>query len=323
MNIKRLASLFVLMAMNAAPGHAATLRTVTELHTDIVYLSDLFDGVLHDRGIGPSPNVGERLFIEAPQLDAIARQFDVDWHSAGPADRVLLSRSGAPFTREETMAILRPALAGVGVSDDANVDLEGFTPPMLSPGETVTGNVQGLDYDPVSGRFTAILTLAAPRQPSLQTRLVGRVQEMLSLPVASHRLLPGDVVLESDLKIGHLAASIVRNEVARSTAQLIGMEIRRPIAPGTPFGTADFGRPAAVKKGQIVHIQLEHPGLLISAQGVAADSGAVGDRVRVTNVSSRATLDTQVVGVGQVRLTAPAATYDLAYNSLPVSEVKP
>ena len=323
MKLKYLTSSCLYLFMITTSTQAASLRTITELHTDVVYLSDLFDGVYHDRGIGPSPNVGERLFIEAPQLDAIARQFNVDWHSGSPGDRILLSRPGYPLTREQALEILRPALELAGMPIDANIDLEGYTPPMVSSGDAITGTVKGLDYEPASGRFTATLAIEAAKLPIAQTRVSGRVQEMISLPVATHRLLPGDIIVESDIKIGRLNASLTRNEVARSAAQVVGMEVRKPISSGSPLGTGDFSRPFAVQKGQVVFIQLEYPGLLISAQGVAAESGALGDRVKVANVTSRAILNTQVTGNAQVRIATSAVTLKAAISHLSPSEAKP
>ena len=318
----------LLLALGLAPAlasraHGETLRSVTELHTDLVHLSDLFDGVAHDRAIGPSPEFGGRIFVEAPQLDAIAHQFGVDWHSTSAGDRVLLSRPGAPFSIEQAMAVLRPALQGAGVSSDAAIDLQGYAPPMLPPGEAITGDIQGLDYEQESGRFTALLTLAAPDAPLIRTRISGRVQDMVDVPVASRRLLPGDLIAESDVKTGHLRAASIRSDVARTPAQLVGMAVRKPVGPGAPFTLADFGAPVAVRKGQLVHIQLDYPGLLISAEAMAAESGAVGDHVRVANLSSHAMLDAEVIGSGQVRLVGSPAGAAFAYNNSLASGFRP
>ena len=322
MNAKYLAGPFLSLCMITTSVHAASLRTTTELHTDVVYLSDLFDGVSHDRGIGSSPNIGEKIFIEAPQLDAIARQFNVDWHSSGPGDRILLSRPGSPFTREQALKILRPALETAGMSTDANVDLEGYTTPMIPLGDAVVASVKGLDYEPTTGRFAATLTIEAAKLQTVQARVTGRVQEMISLPVATHRLLPGDIITEGDVKISRLNANLTRNEVARTFNQVVGMEVRKPISLGSPLGTDDFARPMAVQKGQTVFVQLEYPGLLISAQGVAAESGALGNRVKVVNVASRAILNTQVTGHGQVRIAASDAAYKASYNTNSPFEIK-
>ena len=301
-----------------SPGHAATLRTDTILHDDFVRLSDLFEGVEYDRTIGPAPEIGGRIFVEAPQLNAIARQFNVDWRSSSPGDRTVLERPGRPFPRDQAMGALRAALQSAGVSTDADVDVPAYVAPMLPPGVTATADIGQLDYDPVSGRFTALLALETPNMQPVNARLSGRVQEMMDIPVAVRRLLPGDVVGPADVKIGRVRADTVRTEVARDTGQAVGMAMRRPVGPGAPFVLADLGRPLAVQRGEAVHIQLELPGLLISAEGMALEAGANGDRIRVMNTSSRAVLDAQVVGAGQVRLTGAPASPSSAGGSLPV-----
>ena len=290
---------------------AATLRTATVLRDDVVRLSDLFEGVKNDRPIGPGPELGGRIFVEAPQLDAIARQFSVDWRSTNAGDRVVLERPGRPFPREQATAALRTALQSAGVSASADLDLAGYAPPMLPPDERVTADVGQLDYDPSSGRFTALLALSAPDMQPVHTRLSGRVQEMVDVPVATRRLLPGDVIASADVTLGHLRADAVRTEIARDAVQAVGMAVRRPVAPGVPFSLADLEHPVVVQKGEAVQIHLEYPGLLISAQGVALDAGAAGDRIRVMNTTSRAVLDAQVAGTGEVRLVSRSASPSL------------
>ena len=67
----------------ALPAHAATLRGGTTLSGPAVRLSDLWDGVENDRAIGPGPELGGRIVVEAPQLGAIARSSA--WTGAHPA----------------------------------------------------------------------------------------------------------------------------------------------------------------------------------------------------------------------------------------------
>ena len=63
-------------AVFVAPALAATLKPFGQLAEPVVRLSDLFDGVgAADRVIGPAPQPGGRITVEAPQLAAIARQF--------------------------------------------------------------------------------------------------------------------------------------------------------------------------------------------------------------------------------------------------------
>ena len=302
-------SMLALSTLFGTEGHAATLRASTLLRGDAVRLSDLFDGVDNDRTIGPAPEIGGRIFVEAAQLTAIARQFGVDWHSTSSTDRTVLERPGRPYPRESALAALRLALQTAGVSSDADIDLPSYSPPMLPPDTVVSADVGQLDYDPATGRFTALLALAAPDIQPVHTRLSGRVEDMLDVPVAMRRLLPGDVVGRGDLRMRRVRVDSIRADVARDPSQAVGMEVRKPVGPGAPIPLAELGRPMEVRKGDLVQIEMQSPGLLISAQGVALEGGAAGDAIRVMNSTSHAVLGAQIVGAGKVRPTGGAATF--------------
>ncbi len=292
-----------MLALLALPAQSATLRGGTTLSDPAVRLSDLFDGVVQDRAIGPGPEPGGRIIVEAPQLAAIARQFNVDWRPASTADRIVLERPGHPFPREEAMAALRAALATAGVSSDAEVDMPGYVAPLVPAEAQARAEVGQLDYSPVEGRFTAMLSVTAPGLAPVHARLSGRVVEMVEVPVAVHRLMPGDIVGGTDIQMARLRANAIRGEVVQVAAQAVGMAMRHPVGPGAPLPLADLVRPFMVQKGEPVQMLLDTPGISVAAQGVAMDSGATGERVRVLNVQSRAIVDAEVAGTGRVRVS--------------------
>jgi flagellar basal body P-ring formation protein FlgA len=55
------------IGLGVASADAATLRSVTTLHSAVVRLSDLFDdaGAGADRVLGPGPGAGGRIVVEA------------------------------------------------------------------------------------------------------------------------------------------------------------------------------------------------------------------------------------------------------------------
>lgn len=302
MAMRRSLLLVVLLAL--PPGsRAATLRGGTALSDLAVRLSDLWDGVEQDRAIGPGPEPGGRIIVEAPQLAAIARQFNVDWRPSSTADRIVLERPGRPFPREEALAALRMALSTAGVAADADVDMPGYVAPVVPVEVTGRAEVGQLDYNATEGRFTAVLSVTAPGMTPAHARLSGRVVEMVELPVAAHRMMPGDVVGTGDIQMGRLRANAIRGEVAQLPAQAVGMALRHPVGPGAPLLLADLGRPFMVQKGEAVQMQLEAPGISLSAQGIAMESGASGEHVRVLNAQSRAMVDAEVSGTGRVRVS--------------------
>ena len=100
--------LSMLLACAALPATAATLKPFTTLSGPVVTLADLFDGA-DSRARGPAPAPGARITVEARQLEAIARQYGVDWRPMGAGDRAVL---GVAATRVTRIAQPNSVLAG-------------------------------------------------------------------------------------------------------------------------------------------------------------------------------------------------------------------
>ncbi len=312
-----LATLATLLALSGVQhAAAATLRPFVTVAAGVVRLSDLFDGLGagDDRPLGPAPAPGSRITVEAPQLKAIADQFGVDWHASSPSDRAVLERDGRPLTREALLAIMRPALAAAGAPADAELDLGGFTPPML-PVDSAKLDVSQLDYDAPTGRFTAMLVVASENAEPQRLRLVGSVAAMMELPVLLHRFAPGSIVEAGDIQVTRVRAGLVHGTPAMVAAQVVGMVTRRAIAAGQPIALADLARPFAVDRGASVQLLLDTAGLTLTAQGQALDSGAPGEHIRVLNPVSHAVLLGIVEASGRVRVTPGSMPLSLAARS--------
>src|SRR5215213_2316504 len=99
----RLSVAVLAVCLGGTGADAATLRNMTTLHAAVVRLSDLFDnaGSNADRVLGPGPGPGGRIVVEARQLKAIAKQYEVDWQPVSSADRAMLEWPGRPMRRED------------------------------------------------------------------------------------------------------------------------------------------------------------------------------------------------------------------------------
>jgi flagella basal body P-ring formation protein FlgA len=289
-------------------AQAAALRSMTTLHGPNVFLKDLFDdaGSNADRLLGPGPGPGGRIIVEAPQLNAIARQYNVAWRSVSRADRAVLEWPGRRMRKEEAIEAVRLAVTAAGSADNIDIDLSGFIPPLVPSEMTTVSTVSQLEYDSSTGRFTAALTVTGDGIDPIDTSISGRVDEMVEAPVALTRLLPETVLRPDDLHIARVRTSALQNEVARSIDQVVGMQLRRPVAAGQPLRLADLTRPPLVQRGSTVQIELSSTGLSLTGQAIALDAGADGERIRVQNMTSHAFLFAQVVGPGQVRVTPDA-----------------
>lgn len=305
----RLRSLTALAALLAAvPAHAATLRPMTTLHGPTVFLRDLFDdaGRNADRALGTGPGPGGRIVVEAAQLNAIARQFGVDWRAVSRGDRAVLEWPGRKLSREEALDAVRAALTSAGASADCEIEMPGFTPPVVPFDAAPKPVVSQLDYDAGSGRFSAILSVTGEGMEPINTRIGGHVNETIALPVPTARLPAGTVLRPEDVHMARVLTSAMHGEVAHALAQVVGMQLKRQAIVGQPLALTDLTRPALVQRGTIVKMQLRMAGLAVSGQGMALDSGAAGERIHVRNTGSHAVLEAEVIGPGMVRI-APNA----------------
>ena len=307
-------ALFLLPLLLAAAGaDAATLRPATTLHGPLVLLRDLFDdaGPNAGRVLGPGPAPGGRIVVEAPQLAAIARQFGVAWRPVSKGDRAVLEWPGRPLPRQEVVAAVRLALVASGAAEDCLIELPGFNPPLVPLESAPRADVTQLDYESGTGRFTAVLSVLAPGMEPVNTRVSGRVEDTIELPVTTTRLNAGTVLRPEDVHLARIPATLARGEVVHDVADAVGMQIKRSVAAGQPLTTADLARPVTVVRGATVQMRLQSPGLELTGQGVAMEAGATGERIRVLNPTSRAVLEAEVLGPNLVRI-APNAPVRLA-----------
>jgi flagellar basal body P-ring formation protein FlgA len=287
-----------------APAEAASLRPATTLHGPRVYLRDLFDdaGVNAERLLGPGPGPGGRIVVEARQLRAIANQFDVDWRPASSGDRAVLEWPGHPLKREDAVAALRVALMAHGAAGDCDIDIPGYAPPIIPLSGTAPPIVSELDYDQDQGRFAATLTVTGDGMDPIVTRVTGAVADVVELPVPVMRLPANSIPGPNDVRMARVHVAAVHATVARTPEAIIGMQVRRQLQAGQPIALVDLMLPTQISRGDAVQLELEVGALWLSGQGIALESGAVGEKIRVRNISSQAILEAAVVRPGVVRV---------------------
>ncbi len=298
-----LSVLFSTLAV-AQPSAAAALRPLTTLDSPVVRLCDLFAdaGPLADRVLGPGPQPGERIVVEAPQLAAIAQQFGVDWQPASPAERAVLNRPGRLLPEKDLRPVLRQALLGVGAPADGEVTLSGFQAPMVPLAGKVLVAVEQLDFSAATGRFAATVLVSGAGMDTLRVRVVGDDEAMVTVPVLTRRLPAGHLLVPADLRPARLRASLLRPDTLRAAADAAGKALRHFTAAGEPLASGDLTAPLVVERNARVLMRLMMPGLTVTGRGLALDAGAVGQSIRVLNPASQAIVAAEVVGPGLVRV---------------------
>lgn len=114
--------------------------------------------------------------------------------------------------------------------------------------------------------------------------------------VPNRTLRPGDIVTIDAVRVvdGEYEASFDK------IMDVVGQEARTALYANRPILFSQLGPPALIERNQIVQVRFSGNRLMISTEGRALERGGVGDRVKVMNLSSRATLFGFVQPDGQI-----------------------
>ena len=311
------------VGVTQACASTASLRTAITVRGEMVRLSDLFVGLQpgQDCDIGPSPAPGKRIVIPSSQLAAIASEFGVDWQPGLAYQSATLERLARVVTREEIVAVLRPALVGDGASPDADLSLAAFVSPVLPIEMTAPPEVQTLDFEPQTDRFSAVLLFTGPGSDGATVRVAGRMEQQVSVTTLTHALPAGAVLSPSDLQTARVRLNGLHGSPVTVAADAEGLALRRPLAMGVPLLRDMLVRPMLIERGRPVILRLQDAGLQLTAAGIALEAGATGDRIHVVNSLSHAVLVGQITGSAEIQIdpgTAPVVGQTIGgQNGLP------
>ncbi|KIC49634.1 flagellar basal body P-ring biosynthesis protein FlgA [Tateyamaria sp. ANG-S1] len=112
-------------------------------------------------------------------------------------------------------------------------------------------------------------------------------------------LRPGTVITAQDLVLRDVELSGAFDRLS----DVVGQEARIALYAGRPIPFDAVGPPAIINRNQIVPLFFNVGTLSISTDGRALERGGIGDRVRVMNLSSRATLFGFVQEDGSIKVT--------------------
>lgn len=112
-------------------------------------------------------------------------------------------------------------------------------------------------------------------------------------------LRPGTLITMADLTLKDADQGGMFDRVE----DVVGQEARIALYAGRPIPFDAIGPPALINRNEIVALHFNTLGLSITTEGRALERGGVGDRVRIMNLSSRATLFGFVQPDGSIKVT--------------------
>ncbi len=129
-------------------------------------------------------------------------------------------------------------------------------------------------------------------------RLMVRVYEEVAV---AQRPLPRDAVISpADITLQRRDVSGLERNYYTSAEQLAGKRTKLRVGVGTLIMSAMIAVPSMINRGDAVEIVAENGGCRITARGIAAEDGSMGEVIRVTNAASRRMLRATVTEPGRV-----------------------
>jgi flagellar basal body P-ring formation protein FlgA len=221
---------------------------------------------------------------------------------AGPAVAATLA-PGEPLGRALVTSLVEDALVSAAAGERFELQLTAPALPVANlarePGEV---HLAGLDHDPASGRFQALILVEGASVPIGRVAVHGRALPLVEVAVPARLLPAGTIVGPDDLAHVWLAAGRVGPEHVGDAWDLVGAETRRPVAAGRPVRARDLGPPRLVARGRAVTMVYEADGLRIATVGRALEDGGAGDPVRIVNQDSNRQVQAVVTGPDEVRV---------------------
>jgi len=118
--------------------------------------------------------------------------------------------------------------------------------------------------------------------------------------VALKPLASGSVVAASDVELSALDVGQISGTYLTALEEVVGMGVKRPLAPGRPILAQQLEQPLLIRRGESVVISAQSGDLAVKMTGTAMTDGRRGELIRIKNQTSSRIIDARVTGPGQV-----------------------
>lgn len=191
------------------------------------------------------------------------------------------------------------------IEERAFEDLSRIAPPesrisiRMAAGMVTEGSfIKEFWIDADTGQFIANVV----SQYGETNRVWGMAVTTIDVPVPARRILPEEIVQESDISMVELPVQRLGSFAIYDADDLVGKQVRRMLVAGRPVPRQSVVPPRVISRGEKVKIILKHGGLSLTASGRAMSDAHIGQTVRVVNLSSNRTINSIALSKGVVEV---------------------
>jgi flagella basal body P-ring formation protein FlgA len=253
--------------------------------------------------VAAAPKPGQTSTIAANAVLDTLRNNGVDLQVVGyKLPRVIaVERAGRPLLENELRAVIESVLATTG-RDITLRDVSFDEKLSVVPGDVEMAATLFETQRP--GKLGFSFEVTSKDSEVQHFDVMATIDEWRQIPVATRSIARGATVEVNDFKMARFNISQLPDDVALEPESIYGLAADRNISFGDIFRRAHLSIPPVIEMGASVTLLYRKGALEASASGVAIESGAIGDEIRVRNESSKRIimgeiLEPGIVGVGQ------------------------
>ncbi len=282
----------VFLLVSTKQALAASLRPEAIVTGDYIKLGDIFEGTKNAEYIlGPAPQPGKDMILNARTLYKIASALDVGWSPSSSAEQIVLKREASVIPEIEISSVIEEKIKESGVQENFSVHFTNAPSALILPfGTEQTMEVTAFTYDKQNDTFNAVIVAPSAQNPLKRVSASGRIERMIQVPVLKHSLRNGDVIGAMDIDYIDVPQNRVANGTLMDERDLVNMTPRRVISGGKAIITNELEHPKMVDRGDAVTLIFANGPMVLTVKGKSLQAGAMGDTVRVSNSESNKNL---------------------------------
>ncbi len=127
-----------------------------------------------------------------------------------------------------------------------------------------------------------------------------QVQVLQTVAIMNHALPRKSIITRDDVRLEERDINRVNQGFFTNLEDVIGKTLLRSVGNGLTVSPMHIDDPDLVKRGQKVTLIAKSDGFAVSVRGQAMSDGAVGDRIKVKNLSSERIIEGIITQDGQV-----------------------
>jgi flagella basal body P-ring formation protein FlgA len=154
------------------------------------------------------------------------------------------------------------------------------------------------DTRPGKKQVTAAILQEGKEQGQL--KMSGELRLFGTVVNTTKRLSRNDIITNEDIAAKRQDISMLDAGLIQDPKQAVGQKLKTSLPAGAILYAQNLDAPPLVNRGEMVTIMAKSQAIQITAPGEARNSGALGETIRVKNLTSRREIQARVLSAGVV-----------------------